>query len=142
MARIHARTKGQSGSTKPATPDLSFVSVKAKEVEKLIVQFAKEEDMPASQIGLKLRDTYAVPSVKALCGKTISQILAENDMKKVVPEDLQALVDKVQSLKKHLVNNNRDVHNKRSLILTESKIRRLVKYYKNNGRIPQNWRYD
>lgn len=142
MARIHARTKGKSGSSKPTTPNLSFVDLKAKDVEKLIIQFAKEDDMPQSKIGLKLRDTYAVPSVKALCGKTISQILKENELAKAVPEDLQALVDKVQSLKKHLSNNSRDVHNKRSLILTESKIRRLVKYYKNTGKIAQNWRYD
>ena len=142
MARIHARTKGKSSSTKPVTPDLSFVTIKAKEVEKLIVKFAKEEDKPASEIGLILRDTYAVPSVKALCGKSISQILKENALEKTVPEDLQALVNKVQSLKKHLSNNSRDVHNRRSLLLTESKIRRLVKYYKKMERIPQNWRYD
>ena len=142
MARIHARTKGKSSSLKPDVVDVSFVTVKAKEIEKLIIQFAKEDDMPASQIGLTLRDTYGVPSVKVMCGKSISQILKENDMQKVVPEDLQALVNKVQSLKKHLNNNSRDTHNKRSLILTESKIRRLVKYYKKVGRIPQNWRYD
>ena len=142
MARIHARTKGKSSSSKPDVVDVSFVDMKAKDIEKLIVQFAKEDDMPASQIGLKLRDTYGIPSVKVICGKTISEILKENDMQKTVPEDLQALVTKVQSLKKHLMNNSRDIHNKRSLILTESKIRRLVKYYKGNGRIPQNWRYD
>lgn len=142
MARIHARTKGQSGSSKPATPNLSFVDTKAKDVEKLIIQFAKEDDMPSSQIGLKLRDTYGVPSVKAVCGKSISEILKANDLSRAVPEDLQALVDRVQSLKKHLNINSRDVHNKRSLILTESKIRRLVKYYKKMERIPQNWKYD
>ena len=142
MARIHARKKGKSSSSKPDVVDVSFVTIKAKEIEKLIVQFAKEEDMPASQIGLKLRDTYAVPSVKVVCGKSITQILAENELKKDVPEDLQALVSKVQSLKKHLSSNTRDVHNKRNLILVESKIRRLVKYYKKNNRIPQNWRYD
>lgn len=142
MARIHARTKGKSASSKPDVVDVSFVDMKAKDVEKLIVQFAKEDDMPASQIGLKLRDTYGIPSVKVLCGKSISEILKGNDMQKAVPEDLQALVSKVQSLKKHLAVNTRDVHNKRSLTLTESKIRRLVKYYKGTGRIPQNWRYD
>lgn len=142
MARIHARTKGKSGSSKPATPDLSFVTIKVKEVEKLIVKMAKEDNMSASLIGITLRDTYAVPSVKALCGKSINEILEENDMKSSVPEDLQALVNKVYSLKKHLENNTKDTHNKRSLLLIESKIRRLTKYYKQVGRIPQNWRYN
>src|SRR3989338_2145164 len=30
----------------------------------------------------------------------------------------------------------------RGLQLTESKIKRLVKYYKANGKLPQNWKYD
>ena len=142
MARIHARVKGKSGSTKPMTPDLSFVSLKAKEVEALIVKLVKEENKSSSEIGIILRDTYAIPSVKAVCGKSIGTILKENSLEKTIPEDLQALVEKVFSLKKHLSNNKKDVHNKRSLLLIESKIRRLTKYYKSKGRIAQNWRYD
>ena len=142
MARIHARTKGKSGSSKPATPDLSFVTIKPKEVEKLIVEMAKEENMSASSIGVRLRDTYAIPNVKAVCGKSIGNILEENNLKSSIPEDLQSLVEKVYTLKKHLEHNSRDIHNKRSLLLTESKIRRLTKYYKKVGRIPQNWRYN
>lgn len=142
MARIHARTKGKSGSSKPDTVDVSFVTLKAKDIEKLIVQLSKEDNMSASEIGVVLRDTHAIPSVKAVCGKSIGTILKENDLQGAVPEDLQALVNKVFSLKKHLSNNHKDVHNKRSLLLIESKIRRLTKYYKNTGRIPKNWRYD
>ena len=142
MARIHARTKGKSGSSKPATPDVSFVSIKAKEVEKLIVQFSKDENLSSSEIGIRLRDTYAIPSVKVVCGKSIRDILKDNGIESSVPEDLQALVNKVYSLKKHLQNNPKDVHNKRSLLLVESKIRRLTKYYKNKGVIAKNWRYD
>ncbi|MFT4244576.1 MAG: 30S ribosomal protein S15 [Candidatus Woesearchaeota archaeon] len=142
MARIHARVKGKSGSTKPITPDLSFVSLKAKEVEALIIKLVKEDNKSSSEIGIILRDTYAVPSVKAVCGKSIGTILKENNLEKTIPEDLQALVEKVFSLKKHLSNNKKDVHNKRSLLLIESKIRRLTKYYKSKGRIAQNWRYD
>lgn len=142
MARIHARTKGKSGSSKPDTVDISFVTLKAKDIEKLIVQLSKEDNMSASEIGVVLRDTHAIPSVKAVCGKSIGTILKENNLQGAVPEDLQALVNKVFSLKKHLSNNHKDVHNKRSLLLIESKIRRLTKYYKNAGRIPKNWRYD
>ena len=142
MARIHARVKGRSGSTKPVTPDLSFVSLKAKEVEALIVKLVKEDNKSSSEIGIILRDTYAIPSVKAVCGKNIGTILKENNLEKQIPEDLQSLVEKVFSLKKHLSNNTKDVHNKRSLLLIESKIRRLTKYYKSKGRVPQNWRYD
>ena len=139
MARTHARTKGKSGSTRPVTPDLSFVTMKAKDVEKLIIKMTKEDAISASKIGLILRDTYTIPSVKALCGKSISQILLENNLLATVPDDLNALVAKVQALKKHLANNTRDTHNKRGLILLEAKIRRLSTYYKKKGAIPTNW---
>lgn len=138
MARTHARVKGKSGSTRPVKADLSFVSLKKKEVEDLIVKLASDDVKP-SMIGLILRDTYAVPSVKAVCGKSIGKILEEKKMTLSIPEDLQALVVKAQKLKKHLEFNSRDVHNKRGLQLVEAKIRRLSTYYKNTGKIPANW---
>ncbi len=38
-------------------------------------------------------------------------------------------------------SNNKDVHNKRALQLTENKIRRLVKYYHDSGRLAPDWTY-
>jgi small subunit ribosomal protein S15 len=37
--------------------------------------------------------------------------------------------------------NHKDLHNKRSLEITESKIRRLSNYYIGEGRLPSDWRY-
>lgn len=141
MARTHARRKGKSGSTRPVEADLSFVTLKSKEVEDLVVKFAKDTVKP-SKIGITLRDTYAIPSVKAVTGKSVTTILKEHKILADIPEDLQTLAEKARRLRKHLEVNTRDTHNKRGLILIESKIRRLSKYYKNKGRIPQNWRYD
>jgi small subunit ribosomal protein S15 len=45
-------------------------------------------------------------------------------------------------LKKHLEINKNDMHAKRGLMLTNSKINRLVKYYKNTNKLPSNWKYD
>jgi small subunit ribosomal protein S15 len=140
MARTHARVKGKSGSRRPVSADLSFVNIKAKEVEKLIVKMAKDEDKRQSEIGLILRDTYGVPSVKKLTGKSVSQILEEAKVSFNLPENLQALVIKANGLKKHLESNTRDTHNKRGMQLIESKIRRLSGYYKKKGKIPMNWR--
>ena len=98
MARTHARVKGKSGSTKPAVADLSFVTLKKEEAIKLIVDMAKD-DVSLSVIGLKLRDTYGVPSVKKLVGSSISQILKDNKIESSVPEDLNALVVKAKALK-------------------------------------------
>ena len=63
----------------------SWVRYKPKEAELLIVKFAKEEKT-ASEIGLILRDTYGIPSVKKLCGKQVSTILAEKKLAKTVPD--------------------------------------------------------
>lgn len=140
MARTHARTKGKSGSQKPVKVDVSKVTIKPKEIESIILKLAKDDTKP-SKIGIILRDTYAVPNVKACIGKTINQVLEENNMKLNLPEDLYFLVDKAKKLTKHLENNTRDVHNKRGLQLIEAKIRRLSKYYIKNGKLPVGWSY-
>jgi len=138
MARTHARVKGKSGSTRPVNADLSLVSLKKEEVESLIIKLASDDVKP-SMIGLVLRDKYAVPSVKAVCGKSIGKILEEKKLSLNVPEDLASLVERAKKLKKHLEFNSRDVHNKRGLLLVESKIRRLSAYYKKTGKMPANW---
>ncbi len=138
MARMHARIRGRSGSKRPVEKDLSFVKYKAKEVEDLVIKLAKEDNKP-SMIGLILRDTYAIPSVKLVTGKSIGVILCNAKMESKLPEDLESLVKRYQKLKKHLESNNKDLHNKRGLQLIESKIRRLSSYYKQIGRVPSNW---
>jgi small subunit ribosomal protein S15 len=140
MARTHARIKGRSGSKRPVNADLSFVQYSAKDVEKMIVEFGKEDKTP-SVIGIILRDTYGIPSVKKLTGKSVTDILKENNLLHEIPEDLASLIKKAENLKKHLVNNKKDLHNRRGLSLIEAKIRRLGKYYKRTGRLPENWKY-
>jgi small subunit ribosomal protein S15 len=91
--------------------------------------------------GLNLRDLHAIPLVKPVTGKTITQVLAENDIKKDMPEDLEHLVQKAIGLQKHLRSHNTDHRNVRSLELIEAKIHRLSKYYKRTGKLPENWKY-
>jgi len=141
MARTHARVKGKSGSSKPAVTDLSFVNLKKEEIIKLILEFANK-DMSTSLIGLKLRDTYGIPNVKKIIGKSITEVLKENKLLSELPEDLNFLVIKARKLRKHLSLNSKDLHNKRGLILIESKIRRLSTYYKKTNRISSTWRFE
>ena len=141
MARMHSRAKGKSGSTKPSKPNLTWVRYKSKEVELLVVKLAKQ-GLPPSQIGLVLRDSYGVPSVKLICKKSIVKILEEHDLKPELPEDLVALMKKFVRVKRHFEENKQDMTAKRGLQLTESKIRRLVKYYKRTGRLLSDWKFD
>jgi small subunit ribosomal protein S15 len=48
---------------------------------------------------------------------------------------------KALGLRKHLGDNKKDLHNKRQLNLTESKIRRLVRYYRGTKKIPKEFVY-
>lgn len=142
MARMHSRKKGKSGSTKPAQlVKPAWVPLKAKETELLVTKLAKE-GASASKIGLLLRDQYGVPDVKLVTGKTIGNILAEKKLAGEIPEDLMALIRKAVLIRKHLEENHKDQPGRRGLILTESKIMRLSKYYKRAGKLARTWKYD
>jgi len=142
MARMHSRKKGKSGSSKPLKPKKpTWLRYKPKEIELLIVKLAKE-GKTSSQIGLSLRDIYGVPDVKLLTEKSITKILKEKNLQQELPEDLIALMKKSILVRKHLEANHKDQPAHRGLSLTESKIRRLIKYYKRNGSIAVDWKYD
>lgn len=141
MARLHARRKGRAASKRPIIKENpSWVTLEAPEIVELIMKYSKEGTTPAL-IGLKLRDQHAVPNVKLACGKSVTTILEENGMKPSLPSDLGELMKKVVKLNGHILKNKADKHNRRSLELIESKIRRLSKYYKNEGIIPHDWKY-
>ena len=142
MARLHARKKGKSSSTKPiraSKPD--WVGYDEKEIEELIVKLSKDGNSQ-SKIGIILRDQYGVPSVKDVTGKKIGFYLEKNGLNEALPEDVQNLIRTAVKLRKHLKQHKKDLHNTRGLHLIESKIRRLGKYYKSEGRLPADWRYD
>lgn len=142
MARMYSRKKGKHGSKKPAKKTVpSWILYDAKKTELLIAKLAKE-GKNASQIGVLLRDTYGIPNVSVLCGKSISTILKEKKLLTEVPEDLTSLFKKYAAVKKHLEDNKNDETAQRGLHLTESKIGRLIKYYKRVNRIPEAWKFD
>lgn len=141
MARMYSGSKGKAGSKKPLDSDLSWVRYKPKEIELLIVKLSKSGESP-SRIGLTLRDTYGVPDVKKITEKSISEILKEKNLLKKVPEDLTSLIKRAVTLRKHLGANKKDEAGKRGLKITESKIKRLEKYYKKTKKLAMEWRYD
>ena len=141
MARMHSRRKGKAGSKKPAGAKPQWVRYSTKEVEMLVVKLAKS-GLPASQIGLKLRDEYGIPDVKQVVGKRINQILAEKKLAKAMPEDLTALIKKSIAVRKHYQANKHDKTSLHGQQLTDSKIHRLAKYYKEKGLLPTDWKYD
>ena len=140
MARMHSRDKGKSGS-KRVIKEHSWVRHKPQEVELLVTKLAKE-DKSTSEIGIVLRDTYGIPNVKQITEKSILQILRENKLEKDIPEDLMNLIRKLVTVKTHFENNRQDKTSLRGLQLTEAKINRLIRYYKQNDVLPIEWKLE
>jgi small subunit ribosomal protein S15 len=141
MAKMHARRRGKSASAKPlVTENPEWVTMSKEEIEQMVVKLAKE-GMTSAKIGLVLRDNYAVPSVRLATGKTVYEILTEHEMKPEIPDDLMALMRRAINVNNHMLENKKDMANNRNLQLIESKIRRLVKYYKREEVLPQTWEY-
>ena len=141
MGRLHTHNHGKSHSIRPIElkkPD--WVKMESKEIEELIIKYAKD-GMTSSMIGIKLRDQHAIPLVKPILNKTVSQVLKENKLTPEIPEDLNNIVMKAVNLQKHLKENKSDSRNVRSLELVEAKVHRLSTHYKKKGIIPKKWKY-
>ncbi len=138
------RDKGQSHSNRPARagpPRWLKLDMSPSDVELLVVELAKKGYTP-SMIGVLLRDQYGIPLVKQVTGRKLAQILEKHGVKIVIPEDLMALMQKAVNLRRHLDEHPKDYHSKKGLIEVESKIHRLVKYYKKTGVLPPDWKYE
>ncbi len=141
MARIHAKRKGQHGSTRPLlAKNPEWVPLEADEVAEQVVKL-RGEGLSKAAIGARLRDQYGVPSVRLATGKTVTEILKAKGLTHDLPEDLSSLMQRAVDLQVHLKTNPRDLSNKRGLSLIESKIRRLSRYYKGEGVLAPDWDY-
>eukprot|EP00766_Chilomastix_caulleryi_P000776 gnl/Chilomastix_caulleri/1754.p1 GENE.gnl/Chilomastix_caulleri/1754~~gnl/Chilomastix_caulleri/1754.p1 ORF type:complete len:176 (+),score=39.24 gnl/Chilomastix_caulleri/1754:64-528(+) len=142
MGRLHSKGKGISRSSLPyvrAPP--SWIKMSAEEISQLICQLAKK-GTPVSKIGLTLRDQYAVGQTKSVTGQKIVRILRANGLAPTFPEDLYCLIRKAVSIRKHLEQNRHDKDAKFHLILVESRIHRLTRYYRKSRRVAPTFAYD
>ncbi len=141
MARLHAKRKGKSGSTRPflkANPE--WVTMEKTDIEETVLRL-HQEGLSTAGIGVRLRDAYGVPNIRLATGKSVTQILSGKNVKPALPEDLSSLIKRAASLQVHLQEHSKDLSNKRGLQLIESRIRRLSKYYKEEGILPADWDY-
>ena len=134
--------KGKSHSIRPVSRrPPSWCKYQPEEVESFVIKLAKEGHS-LSSIGTVLRDQYAIPLVKPLVGKSISDILKEANLAPSMPEDLSNLMKKAQSLAVHMEKNKKDLHNKRNMQVIEARIHKLSRYYKREGKVAKNWKYE
>ncbi len=139
---MYSRKKGKSGSKKPLKRSYAWIKYKPKEIEELVTRLAKK-GLSSKQIGIELRDQYGIPSVRDTTKMKITKIMKKNDAyKKEMPEDLYDLMKKAVNLYAHMEKNKKDYTSYRGLELTESKIRRLGRYYIKKGELPKDWKWN
>ena len=141
MGRMHSNGKGMSRRCLPyRTSPPSWVKISASDLVEQITKLAKKGHTP-SQIGVMLRDYCGDPQVKGVTGSKILRILKKNGLAPEIPEDLYFLIKKAVSVRKHLEKNRSDTDSKFRLILIESRIHRLARYYRKVKTLPPTWKY-
>ena len=142
MGRMHAPGKGISQSALPYRRSVpNWLKLTSEEVKEQIFKLAKK-GMTPSQIGVILRDSHGVAQVRFVTGNKILRILKSKGLAPDLPEDIYHLIKKAVSIRKHLERNRKDKDSKFRLILVESRIRRLARYYKTKGVLAPTWKYE
>ncbi len=143
MARMHTKKHGKSKSRKPVV-ELGVAPEgvpSKKEIEEKINEYMKKGIEPRL-IGQYLKTKHNIPYVKQIFGKRLVLVMKDQGYTAEFPQDLLDLMKKAVNMRKHITINKRDVHNKIRLNRIESKIWRLTKYYKKEGIVAQDWKYD
>lgn len=134
--------KGISGSSIPYSRRApSWLKINPDETQDLIIRLAKKGLTP-SQVGVILRDSHGIGQVRNLTGNKIVRILRAQGLAPEIPEDIYHLIKKALAVRKHLERNRKDKDGKYRLILIESRIHRLARYYKRTGQLPSVWKYE
>lgn len=142
MGRMHAPGKGLSQSALPYRRSVpTWLKLTSDDVKEQIYKLAKKGLTP-SQIGVILRDSHGVAQVRFVTGNKILRILKSKGLAPDLPEDLYHLIKKAVAVRKHLERNRKDKDAKFRLILIESRIHRLARYYKTKRVLPPNWKYE
>merc|ERR1711879_379509 len=128
MGRMYGKGKGISSLATPykRSPP-TWVKMKPEDVCDHICKLAKKGLTP-SQVG-------------TVTGNKILRILKTNGLAPTLPEDLYFLIKKAVSIRKHLDKNRKDKDSKFRLILVESRIHRLARYYKRVKALPATFKY-
>lgn len=140
MARMHCSGKGRSSSMKPLTTTVPTNLAKPiAEIKKDIIFHANKGKTP-SAIGNLLRDQYGVGNAKDILGVSILEFCKDNNCAPIIPEDLNSLIQKSNSIRSHLLANKKDMDAKYRLNLINSKLHRLIRYYKQKSVLPGNYK--
>ncbi|KAI5169889.1 small subunit ribosomal protein S13e [Pancytospora epiphaga] len=117
----------------------TYMTESVPEIKKIVINLGNRGNS-ASDIGAILRDQYGVGNVTDVLGTTLLEFMRKNGCAPAIPEDLTALVDKANNVRKHLSVFKKDNGAKYRLILINSRVHRLIRYYKQKKVLPGNWK--
>ncbi|CBH09640.1 40S ribosomal protein S13, putative [Trypanosoma brucei gambiense DAL972] len=142
MVRMHGNGHGKAASALPyrRTPP-TWLKSSSRDVIDAVCKLAKKGLSP-SRIGMQLRDSMGIAQVKNVTGRKILRILKHKGMAPEIPEDLYCLIKRATQMRKHLERNTKDKDTKFRLILVESRIHRLARYYRRVKQLPPTWKYE
>ncbi|KZP09722.1 hypothetical protein FIBSPDRAFT_914028 [Athelia psychrophila] len=130
MGRMHAPGKGISSSSLPyRRGPPTWLKTTPDDVVEHTIKLACKGLTPSS-IGVTLRDSHGISQVRFVTGNKILHMLKSNGLAPSIPEDLWFLVKKAVA------------DSRFRLILIESRIHRLARYYKTKQQIPPTFKYD
>ncbi|KAJ8291549.1 40S ribosomal protein S13 [Rhodotorula toruloides] len=144
MGRMHNPHKGIAGSALPYKRSAPrWLKISADEVKEHIFKLARKGLTP-SQIGVVLRDSHGVAQVKSVTGNkppTTSETYVLLSFFAPLSRSIKQIKKAVQ-VRKHLERNRNDKDSKFRLILIESRIHRLARYYRTKGQLAPTFKYE
>ena len=140
MGHMHGPRKVLSQSALPYRRSVpTWLKLTSDDMKEQTYKLAKKGLTP-SQIGVILRDSHGVAQVRFVTGNKILRILKSKGLAPDLPEDFYHLVEKAVAVRKHLERNRKDKDAKFCLILIESRIHPLARYYKTKRVLPPYWK--
>lgn len=141
MGRVYGKGKGIAKSSLPYKRRApQWTKMKPEEMVEQICKLSKKGLSP-SQIGVVLRDSHGVAQSRWVTGAKILRVLRGKGLAPEIPEDLYHLIKRAVSIRKHLERSRKDKASKYRLILVESRIHRLARYYRRKKQLPATWKY-
>ena len=122
--------------------DIKKAHLTPKCEQEVYVELPEEAGVAQDECGKLIHWLYGCRPATQAWEKHYSALLKKNGFAPEIPEDLYALIKKAVSVRKHLDRNRRDKDTKFRLILIESRIHRLARYYRKVRTLPPNWKYE
>ncbi|KAF7702681.1 40S ribosomal protein S13 [Cucumispora dikerogammari] len=134
MARMYSKGHGKSKSSKPfSTAPPSHITL--DEVTNIVIDLSKKGKTGA-EIGKILRDEHGVGKISSIADCTMLELLKKNNIAPEIPDDVKAIEKKCLAIYNHIKKEWNDKDARYRLKHKESRLHRLVRYYKTKGVLP------